>query len=178
MRKQGSVQWLLPAAFAGLVACGKPADPAPAQLPTAAVAAAPAEAVNAPPPPSALAGEPVDTCAMLDAATATQSLGALITPPQAQEAQGSLLGGCNYMGDKGMLMLTARPDAEYRATVDFASKKGGARAVEGLAGEATVTLAGLMLQPAGKPYFLVIYPLINGKFDEALAVRLAGGLKI
>lgn len=165
--------------LATLAACNpnEPATPA-ATTPAAAPAAAmpPAEVLSAP-TPAGLNGETVDTCAMLDAAAAAQSLGSLLKDPEAQAPQGSLLGGCNYLGDKGMVMLTARPAAEFQATVDYAARRGGAKAVTVAGGDARQTPVGLMFQPAGKAYFLVVYPLVSGKFDEAVALQLATQLK-
>lgn len=156
-------------AVAGVVAaCDKPQTAAEATPPAAA---APATAASP-------RGEAVDTCALLEAEAAAQAIGALATPPEAQTPQGSLLGGCNYMGAGGIVMLTARPADEYAATVDYAASRGAAKAIDDLPGIASLTSAGLMLQPAGKPYFLVVYPLIGGAFDESAALQLARALKL
>lgn len=151
---------------------------AAAEMPPAAAAALPVEAVAAPAAPSGVNGTPVDTCSMLDAAAAAASVGVLFDAPVADRPQGSLLGGCKYMGDRGILMLSARPANEYAATVDYASRNGGAKPVTDLPGTASLTTAGLMLQPADKPYFLVVYPLVGGKFDDTLALQLARQLKL
>ncbi len=162
-----------------LAACGDPGSPAEAlaKAPPIVAAALPAEVRDAPAAPATPSGQAVDTCALLDAAAAAGSVGALAKPPEAQVPQGSLLGGCNYLGDRGMLMLTARPAGEFAGTVAYAGKRGGLKAVEGLAGSASLTSMGLLLQPAGKAYFLVLYPLLGGRFDEAAAVQLAHQVK-
>lgn len=168
------------ALMAALAACGKPqsAAEATAEAPAVVAAAVPTEVAAAPAAPTGINGTPVDTCAMLDANAAAEGVGTLFKDPEAQTAQGSLLGGCNYIGNRGLLMLSARPAAEYGATVDFAAKKGGAKPVSDLSGKASMTSAGLMLQPDGKPFFLVVYPMLGGKFDEAAALRVAQQLKI
>jgi hypothetical protein len=163
-------------ALATLAGCGK-ADTSTASLPAPAAAVVPAVVAAAPPSPAGVNGQPVEACTLLDAEVAAQSLGALVAAPESQAAQGSLLGGCNYMGENGILMLSARPASEYTATVAYAERNGGARTLEGLPGAASLTSVGLMLQPAGRPYFLVVYPLVSGKFDEGVAQQLARNLK-
>lgn len=161
-----------------LAACNQAEPPQPAVAGSAAVTEqVPAEVLNAPSAPQDVNGTAVDVCALLDAASAAQSAGTLFKPPEAQQAQGSLLGGCNYLGDKGIVMLTARPAAEFQATVNYAAKKGGAKPITDLPGSASMTSVGLMLLPEGKPYFLVVYPLIGGSFNEAAALQLARQLK-
>jgi hypothetical protein len=150
-------------ALATLAGCGK-ADTSTASLPAPAAAVVPAVVAAAPPSPAGVNGQPVEA-------------GALVAAPESQAAQGSLLGGCNYMGENGILMLSARPASEYTATVAYAERNGGARTLEGLPGAASLTSVGLMLQPAGRPYFLVVYPLVSGKFDEGVAQQLARNLK-
>lgn len=169
------------ALLASLSACDKSpssSTEATAAAPAAVAAMVPAEVANAPAAPTGINGTTVDTCALLDDAAAAGSVGTLIKGPEAQTAQGSLLGGCNYMGERGLLMITARPAAEYQGTVDYAAKKGRSRPVDDLPGSASLTSSGLMLQPSGKPYFLVIYPLIGGKFDDTAALALARALKL
>lgn len=166
-----------------LTACGQPdatSTTAAAGEQAAAVAVAagvPAEALAAAPPAS-LGGEPVDTCALLDSEAALAVVGSLYKPAEARPAQGSLLGQCEYFGKRRVLMLSARPAAEYTATVSYAAKNGSARTLEGLAGTAAMTPMGLMLQPIGKPYFLVVYTMAGGKFDEDAALAIGRQLKL
>jgi len=161
---------ILTAAFL-LTACGE-------QEP-ATVAEAQQLAAQAPAAPSAPAAAPVDTCAMLPKAEAEAVLGALISGPETAAAQGSLLGQCTYMGDKGLLMVSARPAPEFKDTVAYSEKKGGSgKPVPGLAGEARLTQHGVMIQPPGKPYFVVVFVAGGSGFDEATTLAAAGKLKL
>lgn len=177
------------AVIAGLLlsACGKQteapatiAEAAPAAAEAAIVAGVPEEAHEAlaAAPPAGVNGKPVDVCALIDSADAIAVAGKLYKEPTAQPAQGSLLGQCDYMGDKAMLMVSARPSAEYKGTVDYAAKKGGAKAMEGLGSAADMTPMGLMIQPAGKPYFIMVYTMAGGQFDEAAALAIGRKLKL
>lgn len=171
-----------------LCACGQKSEtPAPQAAQTSAPAEVPAEVQEVaaaaqvgtlPAAPSGLNGQPVDTCAMLDRATVEKVAGTLFKDPEAAKPTGSLLGQCDYIGPDAMVMLSARPASEYQGTVDYSSKKGGAKPVEGLAGPATSTNVGLMLQPPGKDYFLVVYALSQGAFNENAAIELARALKL
>lgn len=164
-----------------LPACGKkaeaPAEAAPAAAHAAVAAVVPEEALAAT-PPAHVAAEPVDVCALLGAGEAASVTGPLFKEPGAQPAQGSLLGQCDYMGSKAMLMLSARPSAEYRQTVDYAARQGGSKSVDGLGASAEMTSLGLMIQPEGKPYFLVVYALTGGKFDENAALTAARAVRL
>ena len=148
-----------------IAACGQQQGPAPAE----ALAAA---------PPAGVSGAAVDVCALLDSADALPAVGKLYKPPEARPAQGSLLGQCEYFGDKLVLMVSARPAAEYRGTVDYAAKKGGSKPMAGLGSAADMTPMGLMIQPAGQPYFIVVYTMAGGKFDEATALDIGRKLKL
>jgi hypothetical protein len=143
----------------------------------AAATGVPSEVLTAAPPAS-VSGAPVDTCAMLDSASALSVIGKPYKEAEAQPAQGSLLGQCNWFGDKGMLMLSARPAVEYKGTVDYAGKKGGATPVDGLGSAASMTGSGLMIQPEGKPYFVIVYSMAGGKFSEASALDIGRKLKL
>lgn len=157
-----------------LAACGRQEPPAT----PATVAEARQLAAQAPPAPAAPAAAPVDACALLPKAEAEAVLGALMSGPEAALAQGSLLGQCTYMGDKGLLMVSARPAHEFRPTVDYSSKEGGARPIDGLAGDATLTRHGVMIQPPGKPYFVVVFVAGASGADEATTLAAAGRLKL
>lgn len=152
------------------------APPQAADVPAAATATAPA-ASDAATAPAGTGNSAVDTCALLDAAVVEAVAGKLLREPTAGTPQGSLLGECNYLSDKGVVMLSARPAAEYRATVDAYSRKGGGKPAPGFTGEASLTSMGLMIQPPGKAYFLIVYPLFGGAFDEAAALELGKQLK-
>ncbi|HUP90884.1 MAG TPA: hypothetical protein VM074_01445 [Solimonas sp.] len=184
----------LVAATLALGACSKAPEPvqaAPAAPPASAPAVDPAALpqaaqegmqvateMAATPPPAGVNGQPVDICAMLDRAGAEKYAGALYRDPKPGEPQGSLLGQCDYIGPKAMVMISARPASEFKATVDYASKKGDARPVDGLAGPATATSSGVMWQPDGKPYFVVVFAMSGGKVNEATSIELTRSLKI
>jgi hypothetical protein len=168
-----------------LCACGKsssPTEPAPSQVQSQAKAAAvaagvPAEALNGQ-PPAGVSGAVVDACAMLDRAAAAALVGALVKEPEADTPRGSLLGGCKYQGAQALLTLSAHPAGEYQGTLDYTGKNGSAKPVAGLGAQAAMTPYGLMIQPAAKPYFVVVYVMKNFKFDETAALAAGHQLKL
>jgi hypothetical protein len=154
-----------------VAACGNksPEQAAPlAQAPAEvqqAMQTAPAQPL--PPPPVT-----VDACAMLSKADAESVIGALSAEPQAKPPQGSLLGECNYAGSEAdSINVSVHPADEFESTIRYSAKKGEAQPVEGLGEKAFQTPYGLMIQPAGKSYFVVVIVVkgaaING--DAALA---------
>jgi hypothetical protein len=165
-------------AFAGLlVACGRdtnqPAPAAPAQP------AAPPVATPTPPPAMPVAAEPVDVCAMVSREDAEAVLGKLMKEPETQAAQGSMLGGCNYMSESGtFMMVSARPAGEFDGTVKYTEKKGPYTEVPGLGEKAYDTTAGVMVQPAGKPYFVVVFAAGGSGAQGSKALELAKKLKL
>ncbi|MFA5940139.1 MAG: hypothetical protein WC809_12350 [Sinimarinibacterium sp.] len=168
--------YLLPASLALLLAACDPSVPptAAAQPSAPAAAAVPPEAVAAAPAaPLPLNAAPVDVCALLGAEVAASVLGPLSGAPTAKPAQGSLLGECDYSGTNGLAMVSARPAAEYDDTVRYASRRGGTRSLSGLAGPATLTPSGLMLQPQGQRYFVVINAVAFHGSGEGLAEGIA-----
>lgn len=169
-----SIAALVAPAVLLLAACGKSPDPAPA--PTPPVAEAPSS--NMQPPAMPVTAEPVDTCAMLSKEDAEAILGKLMQDPEAHPAQGSLLGQCNYMTQTGTLaMVSARPAAEFQATVDYTAKKAPYKEIPGLGEKAYDTSVGVMVQPAGEPYFVVVFAA-GGGAASAKAVEIAKKLKL
>lgn len=154
-------------------ACGKQdAAAVPAQTPDA-VKQAIATAPTSPQPPAAGA---VDVCALLAESDAIAVLGKLSKPPQAQAARGSLLGECEYFGDKGSGTVTAHPADELAGTVEYMGKSKPVRTLPALGAAAYATDYGVMVQPAGKPYFLSVF--IVGDDGPALTEALARKLKL
>ncbi len=140
-----------------LAACGSktPEQPAPAAQAPAEVQQAIQEAPATPPPP---ASRDVDVCALLSKEEAEAVVGKLSTDPTAKPSQGSLLGECDYMAASGtFLMVSARPATEFDATVKYTAKRGATEEIPGLGQKAYLTEAGVMVQPAGKPYFVVVF---------------------
>ncbi len=114
-----------------------PSDPGPApdKAPTAPVQAA------------------VDVCSFASRDLVEGVVGKLSEDPKPTPPQGSLLGGCDYSFEGGMLSISARPASEYDATV----KAYAGADVAGVGEKAHASeKAGLFVQPAGKQYFLHI----------------------
>jgi hypothetical protein len=161
---------LLLCAFAA-AACSREPDPA-VQLPQDV-----REAVqNAPAAPAPPAARTVDVCALLAEADAVAVLGTLTNPPQAQAPQGSLLGGCDYAGAKGSGSVSARPADEFAGTVEYMGKRKPVRQLSALGEAAYATEYGVMVQPAGRSYFLSVF--IVGDNGPALTEALARKLKL
>lgn len=118
----------------------------------------------------------VDVCALLAEPDASAVLGKLSQPPQAQTPQGSLLGGCDYFGGKGSGSVSAHPANEFSGTIKHAGKKKPVQALAGLGEAAYATEYGVMVQPAGRSYFLSVF--IVGDNGPALTEALARKLKL
>ena len=115
---------------------------------------------------------PVDTCKLLSKPDAEALVGALSAQPEAEAAQGSLLGMCTWAGAKGRFSVAARPAAEFDDTIrSLQRRKKQADAVPGLGAKAYQTRSGLMVQPQGKPYFLQVLAFKGAKRDAGLAVE-------
>ena len=178
MNKSGILTVLI-ASAACLTACGgnnsSGQNPAAAQVPAEvrqAVQAAPAQ----PAPPSA---KTVDTCAMLSKADAESVIGALTADPQVGPARGSLLGQCTYPAGRGdSITISAHPADEFDGTVGYSSKSNSAQPVADLGGKAFQTPYGLMIQPAGKPYFIAVLVMKSLNIDSAAGVAVAKKLKL
>jgi hypothetical protein len=120
-------------------------------------------------------GAPVDVCALLDQADAEAVLGKLSEPPKPGTPTGSLLGECTWQStSKGFSMLTisARPAAEFKDTLDLATKSAPGKAIAGLGAEASQTRMGLMIKLADKPYFLTLLGTPKDPEKEAIARKL------
>jgi hypothetical protein len=120
----------------------------------------------------------VDTCAMLPEATVVASTGKLTKPPAPQPAVGSQLGGCQYESVKATVAFTAYPADQLNSTVRRDLKKGRAKAISGLGEKAYQTEYGVMFQPAGKPWFLVVFAMKGTDYDAAMSEQLARQIKL
>ena len=164
------------AAASGVIGCGRgsdtPATTMPAQTPETV-----REAVrNAPATPAAPSAATVDVCALLAESDAVAVLGALSKAPLANAPQGSLLGECEYAGAKGSGSVSAHPADELEGTIEYMGKKKPVQKLSGLGQVAYATDYGVMVQPAGKPYFLSVF--IVGDNGPALTEALARKLRL
>lgn len=155
-----------------LAACGGGESPgksaAGAQVPQ------PVQAVPAP-----AAARTVDTCAMLSKADAESVIGPLTADPEAKPPRGSLLGECTYAGSGAdSINLAAHPADEFDGTVGYSVKKGEAHAVAGIGDKAFQTPYGLMIQPAGKSYFVVVLVMKGLKIDGGAALEAGKKLQL
>lgn len=127
-------------------------------------------------PPGAPNGEPVDVCKMLETSEVEALVGPLLEGPKAGQAQGSLLGECSWMSKSMVLIsISARPAAEYKQTLEYATKKAPAQPVTVPGAEAARTSLGLFVQPSGKPYFLQV--IAGNAKDPEVGAKLASKLK-
>jgi hypothetical protein len=142
----------------------KPAD-------TAAPGEKPADPTT-PPPSAPAAAAAVDTCAFVSKDDVEKVLGSkLMADPDKQAATGSMLGGCSWMTDKGVIgTVSARPAAEYDGTVGMDKD---AKDLAGVGERAKMTKYGALVQPAGKPYFMQVMVMANGGNDEAKTTELS-----
>jgi hypothetical protein len=151
------------ALFVLAAACSKKHDDHKAsETPTAA---APTE--------RATTGDPVDTCALVP----KDKLEAIVGPIGGRyepdmPARGSLLGTCSGVAQKGSVAISARPSTEWDKNVKTAS---GGHDVAGLGDKAYMTSRALLVQPAGKPYYLRISFVAagSGTPDEAISTDIA-----
>lgn len=159
----------------GITACGRssdnPAASSPAQVPQDV-----REAVRNAPPVSPPAATSVEVCALLEVSDAVAILGALSKPPEAKPARGSLLGECEYAGAKGSGSVSAHPADELEGTIEYMGKSKPVQTIPGLGAAAYVTDYGVMVQPAGKPYFLSVFMV--GDSGPAMTEALARKLKL
>lgn len=156
------------------VACKKNEDAAktesaPAAKPESAAPAAPT-APAAPATPPATAQEAVDICGAIAKADVEAVVGTLSGEPEAQKAQGSMLGQCNWMSAAGMASVSARPSGEYDKTA--ASAKDG-KEVAGIGEKTVASKLGYLIKLPGKPYMLQVMVMgVNG-LDAANTEALA-----
>jgi hypothetical protein len=159
------------------IACAKDKDSAvPADV-QQAVASAPAT-------PAAPSAATVDVCAMLTKADVEAVIGALSKEPKAATPTGSLLGQCEYtsmdLKAKPMkvtiAMVSAHPAGEFDGTMKMMAKRSPLTPVSGLGSKAFDTQSGLMILPAGKPYFLSV--VIADKNGKEMSLKLARKLKM
>jgi hypothetical protein len=128
------------------------------------------------PPPAA---RTVDACALLSRADAESVIGPLSAAPAAKPPQGSLLGECKYSGSgTDSITVTAHPADEFDGTIRYPLKKKQAQAVPGLGEKAFQTPYGLMIQPAGKPYFVVVLVMKGMDFNHDLEQAAGKKLKL
>lgn len=159
--------------------CGKNEPSSPAPAPAQAPAAAQEAVKAAPAAPMPLNAASVDTCALIARADVEAVVGPLAQDPKADQPQGSLLGGCDFMtADYTSVSVSARPAREFDATVKYAGEKAALQPVAGLGEKAFQTRYGLMIQPAGKPYFLTVVVLSGGAMNAALSLDIARKLKL
>jgi hypothetical protein len=129
--------------------------------------------------PAAAAPAPVDTCALLPEAMAVATIGTLIGPRVQKPANGSMLGSCDYEGKQSSAAsLAAYPADQLDGTVRRDVKNGRAQALTGLGEKAFQTPYGVMFQPPGKPWFLVVLVMRGAAYDAAASEKLARQLKL
>lgn len=160
-----------------LVACGKKkeGDSSSAKTetkPAETETAKPADPATPPPSAPSANGEPVDACAFASKDDVEKLLGGkLMADPEKQAAAGSMLGGCTWMSDKGVIgTVSARPAGEYDST---AGMDKDAKDLAGVGDKAKMTKYGALVQPAGKPYFMQVMVMDGGKLDEAKTTELS-----
>lgn len=162
-----------------LAGCGKNETSNPAPAPAQAPAAVQEAVKSAPTAPLPLTAASVDTCALIARADVEAVVGPLAQDPKADTPAGSLLGQCSYYGADASLILSARPAREFDGTVKYAGEKAAVQPVAGLGEKASQTQYGLMIQPAGKAYFLTVVVMRpGGALDGALSVDIARKLKL
>ena len=119
------------------------------------------------------AAGPVDVCALFTADDFTAVFGVAADAPGAPvEPQGSLLGGCSYMGPDGQAaMIQARPATEWEGTVEMYGGAPAAGASMDTTFEASI---GLLAAFDGQPWFAhIMSSLEPGSWDEATSVAVA-----
>ncbi len=121
-------------------------------------------------PPSS---DPVDVCTLFTADDFTAVLGvAPAVPAESAEPQGSLLGGCSYLGPEGqILVIQARPGNEWEGTVEM---YGGAPAAGASMDTSFGAEIGLLAAFDGQAWFgHIMCSLDPGVWDEATSVAVA-----
>lgn len=114
----------------------------------------------------------LDVCSWYTTDDAAAVLGKPVPKAVAGKAQGSLLGKCDFStGEGSAISISARPADEYQGSVDAVD---GTK-VANLGSGAAFSDSGLLVQPAGKDYFIQIIAMPEpGKFgDEAMHVTVA-----
>jgi len=142
----------------------KPAETKPTEPTPAAPPAAEAKAPEAAPPTDV-----PDLCTLLTKEQVEATMGKVTGEPMKQALQGSFLGSCTWMAEKGSIILSARPGNEFDATA--AVNKG--TDVAGVGEKASMTKTGLLVKLAGKGYFLHIMTMSGSKMDNASAETIA-----
>lgn len=129
----------------------KPPEPSP--TPSLAGGAAPA---------------PVDVCSFVTP-DVVSVIGPVKGEPTKLDASGSLLGGCSYPLETGMASVQARPSREYSMT----GNRGEPKDVAGVGQSAKFSAkTGLVVELAGKPYFLHVMVMTTKGLDEEKTVAL------
>lgn len=119
------------------------------------------------------ASGPVDVCALFTADDFTAVFGvAPVTPAESAEAQGSLLGGCSYLGpDAQVVVIQARPAGEWEGTVEM---YGGAPAAGASMDTSFEAAIGLLASFDGQDWFgHIMCSEDPGVWDEAKSVAIA-----
>lgn len=119
------------------------------------------------------ASGPVDVCALFTADDFATVFGvAPSAPGESVQAQGSLLGGCSYMGPGGQFaMIQARPAGEWDGTVEM---YGGAPAAGASMDTSFEAEVGLLAAFDGQAWFgHIMCSLDPGVWDEATSVAVA-----
>src|SRR5438874_1180424 len=116
------------------------------------------------------AGPAVDTCAMLTEAEAVTLLGKLAQPPRVVHPDRYQLGGCIFTGLKFAAKVTALPPGKLDDTVRGDTT---AKAIAGLGQKAFQTQYGVIFQPAGKPYCLLVFAAHVAVYDPGVSEAVA-----
>lgn len=149
----------------------KPSVNAPAATAPVAVA------TKAPAPPAAKV--PVDGCELLPLAEVAAIIGP-ISASGVKKGEGPMNANCAYVTDdkSGRLTATVMPSDYLRSSLEQLDQQGKpAKPLSGVGEKAFETIWGVMIQPAGKPYYLVLHVSKEGKDGKALGVELAKKLK-
>jgi hypothetical protein len=140
--------------------------PAPSSAPAASNTGGSATTPSAPPAP---ADKPaaVDVCGLLPTDKVEAVTGKVTGTPTPMQAQGSLLGGCDFMLETGMASVSARPVGELEATASMAKATAGADGV--YKSEKT----GAFVKLGDKPFFLQVLVAGTSGIDAAKSAELA-----
>lgn len=127
---------------------------------------------GAPPTPAVAAPSKVDTCALVPKDKLEATVGKVSSNwAQEMEPGAVLLGTCGAVTDKGHVTVEARPSDQMDGRAKNASN---AHPVAGVGQKAVMTESGLLVQPAGTGYFLVVMVEdADHHQDEATATAIA-----
>ena len=117
-------------------------------------------------------GDGIDVCSFLTGAEVSEAVGSEFPDGVAAEAQGSLLGQCDYAATDvlnspvGIVSVSARPAGEYDASVEVANGE----PVDGFDVDANLTDAGLMLR--FDDFMIVVFAVGTQGGDDDVAVAV------